>query len=200
MDIVSAFNPPRVVELAGERFWVRSFTLEDLAILAAWLDDVLPGWKGRVMPPEFGSDEAAAALESAEGRRLMAWVALRHSGVSWERVGDLLSLASPEEVTWLQLVTARRRRTIKARPTADGKDLFAAWWGPNLAAMAERFHLSPEAAGRLSLDQYAMLCSSGAPDEEPQAIDMNELQARWERDHAAYLATREEGVGDACGA
>ena len=62
MDLVSALGPPRLCRLAGNDLWVKPYTLEDFAVLLAWLDDVLPGKVDRKMPPKLGSEEEWTAL------------------------------------------------------------------------------------------------------------------------------------------
>src|SRR4029450_12493807 len=98
-------------------------------ILAAWLDDVLPGQVDRTLPPALGSDEAAAALESLHGKALLGYLALRNQGVTYARALELIGVA--EEVEWYRFIRVLygRRRTLRRGPPGSGDDLAESWWG-----------------------------------------------------------------------
>lgn len=178
MDIVSCFNPPRLVELAGERFWVRSLTLDDHATIAAWLDDVLPGRADRTVPPELTGDEAQAALDSDAGKALLAWVGLRHLGISYEHAAHRMLTAGDLEQTRYLLVLFGRRRTDATPRIADENAV--TWWGPNLAALCDRLHKTPDEIGRLTIDQVHCIATEGLPDEKPGRVSVDDVQAMWE--------------------
>lgn len=175
MDLVSALAPPRCCRLGGVDLWVRPYGLEDFALVLAWLDDVLPGKADRKVPPRLGSPEAGAAMESATGRVLLAWAALRHQGYSQDVVATLLSNATDLEwATFLAAAFAGRRT---ARDTGDGRDIADQWFGPNFAVLAERYGHTLEAIGRLSLDQYALLCGEGLEEEDPKILTAEQVEA-----------------------
>jgi len=176
MDLVSALAPPRCCRLGGVDLWVRPYGLEDYALLLAWLDDVLPGKADRKVPPRLGSPEAGAAMESATGRLLIAWAALRHQGYTRDAVVSLL--ASTTDLEWISFLAAifAGRRTAKDAG-GDGRDIADQWFGPNFAVLAERYGHTLETIGRLSLDQYALLCGEGLEDEDPKILTAEQVEA-----------------------
>lgn len=177
MDLVTALNSPRLVRLAGETYWVRSFWLGDYATILAWLDDVIPGRPDRKMPPLLSSAEAGDALDSLHGRGLLTYLALRDQGVGFDRALELAGLA--EEVEWARFlqVVHSRRRTRKPVLAGSGEDLAESWWGPLLCSLAEACHLTLEDAARLTLDQLEMYASKGCEDEDPRNMTPEEVEA-----------------------
>ena len=122
MDIVSSFNPARLIEIGGERYWCRTTTIEDLATIIAWIDDVVPGQAERSSPVQFRSDEAQAALNSPAGLALMVWIMLRRQGVSYDRAWVMSQDVTPVEKSRLISVLFARRRTYQ--PSAGtGEDI-----------------------------------------------------------------------------
>lgn len=186
MDLVSAMNPPRLVRLDGEEYWCRALTLEDMATILAWLDDILPGQSDRMMPPRLSSDEAMAALDDVHGVCFLAWVALRHVGVGREEAARVASRASAEE--WLRFISVlfSRRRTLGSN-SGESRDIAETWWGPTICAIAERYHLSVSEIGGLSFDQIACLSSEGLPFEEPGRLSVSDVQAMWEAAHSKTI-------------
>lgn len=184
MDIITTFNPPRMVMFGktehspGRIFWVRAITQEDYAILMAWIDDVLPGQSERTMPPSLSSPEASAALESPLGWTVLAWIGLRHSGVDYETAAKLILQASPIEKARLMTVMFRKRPTF--RPSLGGEDIGVAWWGPNVAAMLKEFKLPLQMIGAMTLDQMEMIWGDGIEAENPTRMTIDQVQAMWE--------------------
>jgi len=169
MDIVSALAPPRVCRLAGQTLWVRPYTLEDFAVVLAWLDDVTPGKAARKIAPRLTDPSSQEAIETISGRTVTAWTALRHQGLTWGDVIALVSNATDEEWTsFLSVVFSGRRTSTDA---GGDSDLADCWIGPSLVSLCTRFpgH-SIHDLGRLTLDQYAMLCGDGIEHEDPKRL------------------------------
>ncbi len=167
MDLPSLLRAPRICWLAGRTYWVRPLTLDDWGTLLGWLDDVVPGREDRKTPPRFASDEAQAAIYSEPGRALLAWLALRDSGIPFDEAGALIEEATELEQSRLITVLFGRRRSLRLVPD-EGDDLADTWWGPLASKILEVFPgLTFEAVGRMSLDQLDCLGSQGVPDENP---------------------------------
>lgn len=182
MDIVSSFRPLRLIELGGERYWIRPLDLEGLSMILAWLDDVLPGQAERQLPPKISDEASQAALNSLEGWRMLCWVALRHSGLSPDAVDRKSVMASGEQQSRVLTVLFSRRRTIKLGRT--GEDISEGWWGPTLAAMWKNGSKLPHDVGKLSLDQLDALIDEGLPQERPGFLSVGDVQKMWEEQRA----------------
>lgn len=194
MDLVSAFAAPRLVELAGESFWIRPYCYDDLALILAWLDDVVPGRGDRKMPPSFSSPESQAALDSTNGRMILTWAALRHHRVSYPRACTLALECGPEE--WLRFseVVFWRRRTTKISPHQDKQDLAERWIGPSLVILAEQYHMSIDDIRGMTLDQLDCFASDGAAQEDP-SIPSAEFMAELDRQARENAARKAQGNG-----
>lgn len=192
MDIVSTFNPPRLVQLAGKPYWVRALTLADFACILAWLDDVTPGRADRKMPPEFGSEESQRALESAHGRALLVWLALRDQGVSYAEAADIAIDVSEIEGIYLERVLFGRRRTMKPGP--PGEDIGVGWWGPVVASFIEA-GISVDAIAGWTLDQLEMGCMGRdrLNDEDPRSLTLEDVVRMGEEKRAAMEAINGSG-------
>ena len=178
MDIVSALAPPRMCRLAGQTLWVKPYTLEDFAVILAWLDDVTPGKADRKIAPRFNDPACLAAISGPSGKTVAAWAALRHQGYSFNRVSDLVRQAS--DLEWLSFLSAvhSSRRTRKHDEISDDRDLSEVWFGPNLVSLCERYPGHDLASlGRLTLDQYALLCGEGLPNEDPSVLTWDQVEA-----------------------
>lgn len=171
MDIVATFNPPRMVQLAGETFWCRAISYEDFATVMAWIDDVVPGRSDRKTPPAFGSPESIEAIESMPGQCLLTWVALRHSGVTYERACELTVEADPVELARLSSVLFSRRRTRPERqPVEAGEDAGEAWYGPMVHSFVTNCYMTIPDVAAMTIDQLDMLASKGLEQEHPHAV------------------------------
>lgn len=193
MDIVSTFNPPRLVQLAGRPYWVGALTLGDLACILAWIDDVTPGRPERKMPPEFGGEESRRALESAHGRALLVWMALRGQGVSYEVAADIACQMTEIESVRLEQVLFARRRTI--RPGIPGEDIGAAWWGETVASFVEA-GVTVDVIGRWTMDQLEMCCMGRERmrDEDPRNLTLEDVVRMGEAKRATMEATNGDGT------
>lgn len=191
MDICTTFNPERLVQLGGEPYWVRALTLADFAVILAWLDDVLPGRDARKMPPEFGSDDAQKALESAHGLSLLTWLALRGQGVGYPRAVEIALACGEVERYRLMQVLFARRRTM--RPGPDGEDLGVSWWGPVVASLAEACYFPPSEVGGMTLDQLELVCMSRdrLKEEDPRHLTLEDVIRMGEQKRAAMAAQEE---------
>lgn len=178
MDIVSVFNPPRFLVIADQELWIRGLTIGDFALVIAWLDDVIPGYSGRVLPPKFLSDEAQTALDSPLGRCVLCYAGLRHSGVTWDRCQDITIRAEPAEWERLLTILFRRRRGIE--PSGESEDLGNGWWGPMVAGFCRELHCRPEDLADFTLDQLDCLGRDGLRDERPGILTIEEVQKMWE--------------------
>jgi len=199
MDIISTFNPPRLVSFGGQDIWARTLTVGDFALILAWLDDALPGHEERAMPPRFLSDEAQAMLNTPLGWCIFAWAGLRHSGLTWDQVCRLILITlrddyadGPLERARLASVFFRRRKTIQ--PSGNTEDLGEAWWGPMVESMCSGLQVDIEAVAGMTLDQIDCLGGKGLPNERPggvieEEISIDEMQARWEAARAGNGAT-----------
>jgi len=184
MDICSTLNAPRRCRLGGKTFWVRSLSIEGMACVLAWLDDVLPGRSERTMPPEFGSQEAQEALRSWPGRFMLSWLAVRDSGISYDDVA-LLAYPDPEKpgdderadlehVRILDVLFASRRTAAKS--DGEKRDVATTWCQAGMAALIRE--MGAEAVGKLSFDQFEWLMSDGEVDTQAQpahAVTQNEV-------------------------
>ena len=179
MDIVASFNPPRLIEIGDDRYWCKTATIEDLATLIAWIDDVVPGQLDRTMPIAFRSDEAQAALNSPAGTALMLWIMLRSQGVSYERAWQLGSVITPAEKSRAISVLFARRRTYKPS-LGTGEDIAEAWWGPLIASLNEHRGMTPDQVGGLTLDQVDALVDEGCKGEQTNVISIDDVQSMWE--------------------
>lgn len=179
MNIVSAFRPPRLVEIGGESFWVKPLCLEDFALLVAWLDDVLPGRAERHADralPKLSDQASRDALDTDYGRVVVVWTALRHLGVSYADAARRAVAATDGEMTRLfDVLMARVQRAEP--PSGGGEDIAEAKWWPAVASLCERYSMTPTDVGRLSMDQLDMLCE----------IDPDEIH-----DPVAYLVRHAE--------
>ena len=190
MDIISTFNPPRLIGLGGKDVWARTLTVGDFAVIIAWLDDALPGREERIMPPKFLSDEAQAMLNTPLGWCVFAGAGLRHSGLTWDQVSKLILVTLTEgypdgalERARLASVLFRRRKTIV--PSGSSEDLGEAWWGPMVESMCSGLQVGIDEVASMTLDQVDCLGGKGLPNENPgyveeQEISIEEMQARWE--------------------
>lgn len=178
MDIISTFNPPRFITIAKQDFWIRGLTLGDFALVIAWLDDILPGHADRTLPPRFLGKEAQAALETPFGRCVLAWAAMRHSGLTWNQCQSLALNAQPEQ--WSRLLTILFRRRKNIRQSLEAEDLGEGWWGPMVAGFCTELSYRPQDLESLSLDQLDCLVKRGLEDEKPGILTVEEVQAMWE--------------------
>ena len=186
MDLISTFNPPRLVFLAGQDVWVRGFEIGDLALVIAWLDDYLPGKDDRIMPPRFLSDEAQQAIETPLGWCVLGWAGLRHFGLSWQRTSRLMLAADAADRSRLVSVFLRRRKTIVS--SCDREDLGEGWWGPMVEKLCSGLQITIEEVARMTLDQIECLGNQGLENERPasishgagQEISVDDVQAMWE--------------------
>lgn len=179
MDILSTLNPPRLVRLSGVEYWCRQLTLEDIAILLAWLDDVLPGQSDRMTPPNMAGDEAQSALNDPHGLCVIAWAGLRHHGLSFLTASNVVMSATNEELARLIAVLFGRRRTMKPSNDGFGKSISEYWWGPLVCGLMEKYHMSLDDVRRLSLDQIDCLSGDGLAQEEPGKLSVSEVHAMW---------------------
>ena len=177
MDLVSTFNPPRFLLLAEQDFWVRGLTIGDFALVIAWLDDVLPGYEERKLPPRFLSDEAQAMLDTPLGRCVLAYAGLRHAGVTWNRCQTLSLEATPAEWSRLMRIFFRRRRNLKQ--SGEAEDLGEGWWGPMAAGYCMELGYRPEDLAGFTLDQLDCLGKKGLDDEKPGVLTIDEVQKMW---------------------
>lgn len=189
MDLVSALNPPRLIHLGGTEYWCRQLMLEDIAILLAWLDDVLPGKSERSMPPKLTSEESWDALDTSHGLCVLAWVGLRHSGVGFPEASEAIMSSSHDERVRLASVLFGRRRTMKL-DGEPGKELSQSWWGPSLCGLMEHYRLSIDDIRRLSIDQLDCLANEGLPLEEPGRLSVSDVQAMWEMARSSSDGTK----------
>lgn len=182
MDLVSTFNPPRFILIAGKDLWVRGLTIGDFSLVIAWLDDILPGYSTRDLPPRFLSDESQEALETPLGRCVLAWAGLRHSGITWRRCQELVLGAAPEEWSRLLTIFFRRRRNLQL--LGDSEDLGEGWWGPIVERFCSDIGYRPEDLGLLTLDQLDCLGKKGLENEKPGILTIEEVQEMWEKARA----------------
>ena len=173
MDLVSTINPPRIVYLAGQVYWVRAISIEGMAILLAWLDDVIPGRAERKMPPEFSSEEARRAIDSPVGRAMLTWIALREQGIDFSTAGHMSDELTDEEQLRLFDVLFCKRRTAEAKP--GGEDISKTWCAKGMANFAGQIGLKELAS--YSTDQIEWLMSEGELDANPQ-FDQENLTKR----------------------
>lgn len=203
MDLVSALAPPRLCRLAGEDVWVRPASLDDLAVVMAWLDDVLPDKAARSVPPSMGDEASIAALESRNGRAVVAYAALRHRGATM--ADATRAVDNSDAVEWATFLAAffARRRTEKGDGPGDGRGLSEVWFGPDFATICERYpgH-TLESIGRLTLDQYALLMGQGLPEEDPRHLTWEQVEAmrleglRLRAEREAALNVNGEGAAE----
>lgn len=189
MDLPSTLAAPRICYLAGRVYWVRPLSLEGLATILGWLDDVLPDRDKREMPPHLGAEESQAALMSPTGQILLVWLALRDQGITYNDA----AMIDATEVERLRLINVlfARRRSMQIRDTGVG-DIAETWCGKGLASMVSQ--LGMDRVSSLTLDQFEWLCSDGECDmhADPEVRNLMELQKQWEIDHAKWKAEHPE--------
>lgn len=191
MHLPETLNAARICYVAGRVYFVRALSLDGMATVLAWLDDVLPGRADRTGPPELCSEPAQAALNSAHGQVLLTYLALREHGLSYDQcVG--LETTDMERVRLLSVLFATRR-TGEPAPAETGSDVAATWLAEGVATLAREIGL--EAVGRLSRDQFEFLMSGGTADEQysPSANAYGQAVAMYE---AAVAATEAAAVRD----
>lgn len=186
MDLPSTLGARRLCYMAGRPFWVRPCPLEGWAEIAAWLDDMLPGRADRELPPRFGDDASQELLRSDAGLALLAWIALRDSGVDYEGALKLWARADEPERSRLISVLFARRRSLQ--PSSDGQDIGETWCGEGIAELATT--LGMDGLRGLSLDQVEFLLSGGKVDRhaDPDTKAVMEVQRMWESQQAAKRA------------
>ena len=186
MDLPSVVGARRLCYVAGRAYWVRPCPLEGWAEIAAWLDDMTPGRAEREYPPRFGDDASQELLRTEAGLALLAWIALRDSGVDYDQSLKLWSRADEDERVRLVSVLFARRRTI--RPSEDGSDIGETWCGEGMAELATS--LGMDGLRRLTLDQVEFLLSAGKVDRhaDPDTRAVAEVQRMWEAQQAAKAA------------
>lgn len=198
VDIIATFAPPRLCKLGDRVFWVRPLTLDDLALLIAWLDDVLPGRAERKLAPRFGDEESQAALDSAPGFAVVCYAALRHHGVDYAEACGLSCAASDEEKARLFDVLFSRRRY--GTFAGGGDDLSEGWWGPEVVGLAREYHQTMTPIGKLTLDQLDCLATNGADEEKVTRVSVDDVQAMYEAARAKAQADAERAAdGEAAG-
>lgn len=178
MDLISTFNPPRFLLIAKQEFWVRGLTIGDFALVIAWLDDVLPGYHERSLPPRFLSDEAQAALDTPLGRCVLTYAGLRHSNVTWDRCQSIALESTPSE--WSRLLTIFFRRRKNLKHSGDAEDLGESWWGPTVERFCSELGCQLEDFANFTLDQMDCLGRQGLEDEKPGILTLDEVQKMWE--------------------
>ncbi len=192
MFLPDVFGAPRICYLAGRPFWVKALDAEGLAIMLAWLDDMVPGREERKGPPKFGSPEAQAKLDEPAGQILTAWLALRSCGVSYLEAATLWDQGEDYERSRLIGVLFGRRRTRELEEGDQG-DVSETWMTKGMARLAAEYGL--ENLGKLTLDQLDWLTSEGECDENPSFSTENlaKMQAEWrEKTLPAHIAWLEE--------
>jgi hypothetical protein len=182
MDLISTFNPPRFLVISDQEFWIRGLTIGDFALIIAWLDDTLPGYDERNLPPQFLSDEAQAVLGTPLGRCVLAYAGLRHYGVTWSQCKSLTLEATSDEWSRLLKIFFRRRRNLQQ--SGEAEDLGEGWWGPMVSSFCMELGYRPEDLESLTLDQLDCLTKHGLEDEKPGILTIEEVQAMWEKARA----------------
>ncbi len=188
MDLPSTLGVPRIVYIGGRVFWVRPITLEAMAIILAWLDDVLPGRAEREALPLFNDDASQEAIESPAGRILMLWLALRDHGVSYDEAVTM-EIEDVERVRLLD-VLYNRRRSLQPSPTRT--DISETWCDKGFASMTNELGFAQVRS--LTLDQFEWINSGGECDAhaDPQVKRAMELNRKWQADHDKWKAEKPE--------
>jgi len=193
MQITSAFAAPTLVKLGEFQIWVQPFRLADFAMLASWLDDTIPGYDERDFPPSLSEEEPWEKLMHGEGAIYFAYAGLRHNNLSLSDVTQLIVNASDDERTRLVSVLLGRRRL--RRVESDGQSITQLFWGPPTAALCEKYHMTPEQIGDLTLDQFDMLAMDGCESERPAGtgpIQVEEVMRMWADARAKWKADHPE--------
>jgi hypothetical protein len=166
MDLPSTVNAPRICWLGGKVYWVRALSIESMAILLSWLDDILPGKADRKMPPLLSDEASQAALISPSGQCVAVWLALRDQGVTFEQVQEM-TVSEIEYVCLMNVLYAHRR--TRGEPEPGGRDISETWCSKGMAQLA--MEIGMDAVGKLSFDQFEWLMNEGDIDSQhsPQA-------------------------------
>ena len=200
MDIPTVLGAPRQCVVGGRVLWVRPMTMEGLAIVMSWLDDVLPGRDKRKMPPKVGDEASQAALQSFSGKTLLTWLALRDHGFSFEDAcepvphpldgeGEAANKKAVEHFRLMDVFMSRRRTRMPSE--GGGEDVSETWWDKGIAELATTYGLAE--LGKLTLDQVDWLLTGGTADEFGQF----DLQAKLDdlpRQVALIEAARASGT------
>ena len=203
MDLPSTLGAPRHCFIGGNVYWIRPMSMEGLAIVMNWLDDVLPGRSERKMPPKLGDDASQAALSSFPGQAMLAWLALRDSGFSYAQAAEIVphpddgegeaSQRKAIEHFRLMEVLMTRRRTRDKEPPPGAEDISETWCAEGMASLASEYGLTE--IGKLTLDQYEWLGTAGKLDEWRQ-FDMQAKLDALPGVVAAYEAAMAAGNGE----
>lgn len=198
MDLPTLANAPRFVTFGDDAdlhaFMVESISMKGMAIVLAWLDDVLPGRAERKMPPPFNSEESQRALVSGPGRKLLTYVALRDQGVTYAGACAIASVTTDVQFVRLCDVLYGHRRTMV--PSDDGKDIAETWFGKGAAALVQSIGFAEMLD--MSMDQFEWLMRDGDTEDENPAYSREKLtevvenfEAKW-GDKLRALAAKAE--------
>ncbi len=195
MDFPSTVGAARIC-YAGQRFYmVKPLSLEGHAIILQWLDDVIPGREERKFPPDLGSDEAQAALQSPTGKALMIWLALRDHGIGENEAAEISDgLTDLERYVFIRALQTRRRTAPEA--TGEGKDIAQTWCSAGLAKLVREIGYRETLS--LSMDQFEWLMKDGELEGEDPTYStesLAEVQAEFQASLPELLERmKEQGV------
>ncbi len=190
MDLPSTLGVPRIVYLGGRVFWVRPITLEAMAIILAWLDDVLPGRAEREALPMFDDEASNAALTSPLGQSILIWLALRDQEISFEDAKGIYAESSDiEHVQFINVFFGRRRTRKKSGIPSDVSET---WCDKGFVSLVTE--LGFDQVRSLSLDQFEWLGSGGECDAhaDPQVKRTIDIHKKWQEDHEKWKIEQPE--------
>ncbi len=181
MDLPSTFGSARICWLGGRTFWVRPLSIDGVCTLLGWLDDTIPGREERTKPPPLNGDESKTALVGRDGQTLLAWLAVRDTGLNYDDVAAIEF--SESEISRIHRVLFARRRTLKQE--GSGNDIAETECGEGMAQMAIAIGMKELAS--LTMDQFEWLNSDGkcdgGGDYSPE--DIVAIQAKFLAERAA---------------
>lgn len=185
MDLPNTLNAPRICWLGGKVHWVRALSIEGMAIVLGWLDDVLPGKADRLMPLLLSDQASQDALISPAGQAIMVWLALRDQGTTFDQVMEM-TISEIEYACLLNILYAHRR--TRGAPEPGGRDIAETWCSKGMAQLSIEIGL--DAVRALSFDQFEWLMNEGEIDQQhsPNARGYAQALAMF---HAAQKAEQE---------
>ena len=173
-------------------------TVDGLAIVINWLDDVIPGRPDRKMPVKVGDKASQNALGSFPGQCLLTWLALRDHGFSYAQAAEIVphpddgegEAAGRKAIEHFRLMEVYMSRRRTRTPSEGGDDISETWYDKDLCKLAMEYGLAE--LGRLTLDQYDFILSGGNADEFGQ-FDLQAVQDDLPRRIAMIKAAEERG-------
>lgn len=175
--LTRAIPVPRAMKFGGLAIVAHELRLVDLAELQAFVEDSaghplaempkdLEGFRAAwhsapSWPPRIGTPEGSAILASPPGRQLFVGLVARRTVD--DHLAGAVGLAGPAEWAAFNRVAwgLSPREEIAGIIAPDATPGGGSDWCEDVAAICERYHMTPAQVGELTVSQYRMLASGG---------------------------------------